>query len=133
MDYYFHDTGEVRRPQVGEWIWDEVDEFFMKADCLDANYDYPIFARHEVLVPPDKIERIDITGFYGFNECFCMLLKIPISPPKPKVKKWIWECNFEGISWKTEKPYSEKEIEAKYLYAKRDIHKIDETMIETEE
>ena len=105
----FKETGEVRRPNKGEW-------YESSSDCIcvaygDFEHDkYPIYERIEIEVPK---------GMSIFTYCFRNDLgfatdnKIILS--RPKVKKWVWERDYDNshtsnMKVVTKFPFSEKEI-----------------------
>ena len=106
----FKETGEIRNVHEGEWYqtgfqgylkWNHVNE------CIFA----PIYERIEIPIP-SWASRMT-TRFWGEHQENCEGTTVEIS--RPKVKKWVWERDYDNshtsnMKVVTKIPFSEKEI-----------------------
>ena len=107
----FKETGEVRRVQRDEWYGVDGGPIYQWLDINSSWSDeHPIYERIEIEVPK---------GMSIFTYCFRNDLgfatdnKIILS--RPKVKKWVWERDYDNshtsnMKVVTKIPFSEKEI-----------------------
>ena len=123
--HLFIETGEIRVAKDGEWAMTssgphEGEIYLADGDCTEKDF---ILARHSRVVPKGTdgvfIQMItDVAGVCATGEI------IPI--PRPKIKKWIYEFDCHGITWKSARPISEIEYKSQPMTG----HKILETEVE---
>ena len=104
----FRPTGEVRYPKKGEWFVLPTDD--MTQAYRDGLNQYPIYERIEIEVPEGATEAN--VAFYSESHVYNKFL---IHLSRPKVKKWLWERDYDNshtsnMKVVTKIPFSEKEI-----------------------
>jgi len=104
----FKATGEVREPNRGEWYINGDGDYRLAA----SNYKvaWPICERIEIEIPEGATEAN--VAFYSESHVYNKFL---IHLSRPKVKKWVWQCEVRpSIKWKTTEHHTEEEIKTAY-------------------
>ena len=127
--YLFIETGEVREPKEGEWIFsNRCLPCFRLATAEDKKSLF--FTCHEIDIPEGAdYLYVGMESDKGPGYQRTIYSDIEVHRPKRKVKKWRWWTTINGVEVTTSEPFSEDEMVEKNLI----WHKVSSSEIEVEE
>jgi hypothetical protein len=109
----FKEKGEVRCPTKGEWVVDYQGNYLLVCED-DRCIHRPIYERIEIEVP-EGADRLHYCWYKGRCSDGIILKCGDIDFPRPKVKRWRWQCEVRpSIKWKTTEHHTEEEIKTAY-------------------
>jgi hypothetical protein len=129
MDYYYADTGEIRKPKKDEWFKNSDEELII---CRHDNFPFEreIYVRHEIEMP----EGVVRAKIWVYDSHEIPVKNVHIGLPRPKVKRWIWmyETTWFGrkVLMRTPIPLSEKELSDWVKTYRNGWHKVPNTEVE---